>query len=97
MVMVGADNRLGGCGRADCPSVPILSHPSAAHAGSGKIPELGGRSDPRAPEGGFLLPQKSRLKSAQGCERTVARLPVYVCPCESACVCLGVSLPVVSS
>lgn len=75
----------------------LFSYPSAAYAGSGKIPELGGCGDPRAPGGGFLLPQKSRLQSAQGCERTVARLLMYVCPCESACVCLGVSLPVVSS
>lgn len=50
----------------------------------------GGRSDPRAPGGSFLLPQKSGLQRAQGCERT--RLPMYVCPCESLCVCVGVSL-----
>lgn len=50
----------------------------------------GGRSDPRAPGGSFLLPQKSGLQRAQGCERT--RLPMYVCPCEFPCVCVGVSL-----
>lgn len=73
---------------ANCPSLPVLPHRSAPRTGSGKIPELGGRSDPSAPRGGFFLQQKSGLQSAQGCEWTVARLPVYVCPCESACVCV---------
>nr|KAF6483766.1 ciliary neurotrophic factor receptor [Rousettus aegyptiacus] len=36
----------------------------------------GGRSDPRAPGGSFLLPQKSGLQRAQGCERT--RLPIWL-------------------
>lgn len=101
MVMVGADNRLAGGGGADCPSVPILSHPSAARPGAGKFPELGVVMTPARPEGASFSLRNLDFKAPRGVNGRLRVCQCCVCPCESArarvCVCVGVIPPVVSS
>lgn len=77
MVVVGADNRLGEVAGVDCPSIPVLSHPSAVRAGYGKIPELGVAVTPARPEAASFSGRDLDLKAPRG---------VNGCVCQCLCV-----------